>query len=45
MEKKSISLKPTKKSIVIFLTQSCLGSISEKFDAVESRKVFFTENL
>ena len=39
-EKKSISLTPIIRN-VNFLTQYCLGNVSEKFDDVDLRKVTF----
>ena len=43
MEKKSISFKPIKK--VDFPTQFCLGSLSNKFEAIDSRNGFLKGNV
>ena len=44
IEKKSLSLKPTRKN-VNFPTQFCLGNISNGFSATESREVSLNGNL
>ena len=44
MEKKSLSLKPTKKN-VNFPTQFCLGSSSSGFSTIASREVSLNGNM
>ena len=44
MEKKSLSLELTKKNIN-FPTQFCLGTISNRFNATESREVSLNGNV